>query len=565
MTEPIFAWSFEAGSIQAFLFDTGRLADAVGASLLVDRLTGDLGDEGRDLLSSVLKVVDPEKQIAFSRRGGGSFLALCPDRAVLERARLLWQAALLENAPGLRWSDGLGEGPEAQAAARQAMDKARANRAEAVSFPLAGPLTLRTPRTGLAAVPTDERALSRSDLADASTVARRRHQGQTGREGAQGRGLLGKFCSEAMDPNRLQWPRNMEREEDAAGREAVFPFVGEEREVAFIHADGNGLGAMLIRLQEALKGQPQKYIDTYSGFSRAISQASIDAARTATEQVLWPVAQQSEDFVMPARPLVLGGDDLSIIVRADLALEFTAVFLEAFEQASEKHLRGLKAELGGLDHLSAAAGVVFVKANFPFAAAAELSEHLCGRAKTLIKREAKEKNLAMPASALAFQRITASLEETDLPTAPWQNQTLTLGLPAYVLGRRSRDRACELPLWKDLQTLSQSLQTLGAPRGPARRWLMQLHQEPGLAAKTWQRMHEWAQKAGQSGDGQRWQATLQALSALRVPEPHLAPVSGPQAAWGDAPHWTPWPDALLVRDFMAFETSAQTEAAHGQA
>jgi hypothetical protein len=560
MSESTFAWNFEAASIQAFLFDTGRLADAVGASLLVDRLTGDLGDEGSDLLSSVLRVADPGRcLIWFSRRGGGSFLALCRERSVLERARLLWQAALIENAPGLRWSDGLGQGADEQAAARHALEQARSSRAEPVSFPLAGPLTLRTPRTGLAAVPTDDRALSRKDLADASTVARRRHA----QPQRAGRGLLAKFCSEAMNPAEIQWPRNMEREEDAGYADsAVFPFEGEEREVAFIHADGNGLGAMLLRLQESLKGAPQDYSKHYSAFSMAIAQTGIEAAKQATERVLWPVAKASDGCVMPARPLVLGGDDLSIIVRADLALDFTTEFLLAFERASKKHLEPLRQVLGGLDHLSAAAGVVFVKANYPFTAAAELSEHLCGRAKALIKREAKSKALPMPASALAFQRVTASLEEAELAHAPWKGQSLTLGLPAYVLGQRADSVDCELPRWKDLHALSDSLQTLGAPRGPARRWLMQLHQEPGLADKTWQRMHELGQRPEEA---ERWSATKKALLALRVQDPEQSPVAGHQAAWGDAKHWTPWPDALLVRDFMNIQTQTQGELDHGQA
>ena len=46
-------WTFECGSIQSFIFETGRLADAVGASLLVDRLTGDL-DETADAAATSL-------------------------------------------------------------------------------------------------------------------------------------------------------------------------------------------------------------------------------------------------------------------------------------------------------------------------------------------------------------------------------------------------------------------------------------------------------------------------------------------------------------------------------
>ena len=71
-------WAFECGSIQAFILETGRLADAVGASLLIDRLTGDLDEAAgatASLLQCVLNATKAAAEVEFSRRGGGSFIA----------------------------------------------------------------------------------------------------------------------------------------------------------------------------------------------------------------------------------------------------------------------------------------------------------------------------------------------------------------------------------------------------------------------------------------------------------------------------------------------------------
>ena len=58
--------------------------------------------------------------------------------------------------------------------------------------------------------------------------------------------------------------------------------------------------------------------------------------------------------------VILGGDDLTAIVRADLALDFTAAFLRAFAQSTGPLIAELRAAgVAGLpDRLSACAGVV---------------------------------------------------------------------------------------------------------------------------------------------------------------------------------------------------------------
>lgn len=197
------AWAFAALSIQTYILETGRLADAVGASLLVDQLTGDLtdGDDDNSLLALVMSAskVTLGTDLRFARRGGGAFIAVFDDREALCRTRLLWQAALHQNAPGLRWADGLGSGTHSGAAVEAARMACEDNgRVDLARLPEAGPLALRVARTGQPASVRRSLGEKRTEALDAATEARRRH-GAT--RAGQGR-LTDRFSTEPG----LAWP-----------------------------------------------------------------------------------------------------------------------------------------------------------------------------------------------------------------------------------------------------------------------------------------------------------------------------------------------------------------------
>ena len=47
-------------------------------------------------------------------------------------------------------------------------------------------------------------------------------------------------------------------------------------------------------------------------------------------------------YKYPIRPIILGGDDLTVIIRADLAIPFTECFLREFEQNTKELFSNLK-------------------------------------------------------------------------------------------------------------------------------------------------------------------------------------------------------------------------------
>jgi len=91
-----------------------------------------------------------------------------------------------------------------------------------------------------------------------------------------------------------------------------------------------------------------------------------------------PSASSGESF-LPIRPIIYGGDDLTIVCDGRIALSFAELYLHQFELKSAVTLGKYKIQQPR--NLSACAGVAIVRAHFPFARAYELSEELASEAK----------------------------------------------------------------------------------------------------------------------------------------------------------------------------------------
>ena len=183
--------------------------------------------------------------------------------------------------------------------------------------------------------------------------------------------------------------------------------VGVPSKVAVIHIDGNGVGGVMRRLDEvlsekggALKGElevAEGDSDTLRVFVLKISER-LDAAvklafRSAWERVAKLARKDAEDSnrrytAIPVVPVILGGDDVTVITSGDYALPFAAAYLRYYEEATgnDPILRYLTPPEGqDTGPMTAAAGVAIVKRNFPFHIAYELAEKLVDRAKKVGK------------------------------------------------------------------------------------------------------------------------------------------------------------------------------------
>jgi hypothetical protein len=215
----------------------------------------------------------------------------------------------------------------------------------------------------------------------------------------------------------------------------------ESRWLAVIHADGNGLGQIFINLEQYIEGDVsdnRNYIQQLRAFSLALDictrQAFVAALRVFADDHN-PHPHQKQRLCL--LPLVLGGDDLTVICDAQYALAFTHLFLQAFEQATQASAVisqvAAKAFGNSPGKLSACAGIAIVKPHFPFSTAYQLAEELTQSAK-LVKTIVRNGEQTIPCSAIDFhvlhdtrgtqldmirEKLTLQDEETHLYNRPY--------------------------------------------------------------------------------------------------------------------------------------------------
>lgn len=159
--------------------------------------------------------------------------------------------------------------------------------------------------------------------------------------------------------------------------------VGENH-IALVHIDGNNMGKMLNDLLNA--PDYQQSIQTMREFSKQVDkkyqavmkhlvQKLADGLKDADfHKKLRPVSKE-EKWLLPIRPIVRSGDDVTFVCNGKIGIALAEEFLTKLDKNSEIHVNGKKVKL------SACAGVAIVKSHFPFYRAYQLAEELCKSAK----------------------------------------------------------------------------------------------------------------------------------------------------------------------------------------
>ena len=496
-----YAYLFEARGIQKFLFSTGRLKDMLEGSELIDYICADNG-----LLDEALNSLGLADKVSSPRKAGGAFYLVFDEKLQAQRFQRAWRLLMSQWLPSLEKVDVISQAETAKSAVSQGIHQlAKQRNLIEVKLPSASPITERSPRTGQAVVMRDKYGKRGIESLDQATAILRNFKRPQESQSLTSR-FLGRPAD--IDIQSLHFPNNFESSSKDTNR---FP-LGKRGLVGLIHADGNGLGEILRLLNEACQdASDEVYIDLYRTFSEGMNQATVKAANKATHQVLLPAV--NEKGVMPARPLVLGGDDVSLIVKADLAIDFTKAFLEAFKQSSKEELAELKQKFinNGLEtsarklpeYLTACAGIVFMKSSQPFYQAYEVAEGLCKQAKVYSRQyiQATEDSSAsiIPAS-LAFYKINDSLiEEVDMmvetsmsvssPTA-----TYHLSLPAYMVDEVSLNSS-DVPSLSQLQQLNLILSDSRINARPLRQLATLMHLNIDQAKQVYKRWLQYSKRS----------------------------------------------------------------------
>ncbi|HSL81919.1 MAG TPA: hypothetical protein VLF66_04035, partial [Thermoanaerobaculia bacterium] len=217
-----------------------------------------------------------------------------------------------------------------------------------------------------------------------------------------------------------------------------------------VHADGNGLGQLFLRFESiarALAGEApsldRAYVDLYREFSveldRIAREVFAEVAYEAFGEARKVLPERDRPVhLLPVLPIIVGGDDLTVVCDGHRALPFVRLYLATLE----KRLAGLDRtqvltrvlqEHFGVPRFGMAAGVALVKPKFPFFSAYALAGQLTESAKA-VKQHVRSAGEAHPASALDFH-VTFESSMLDLPSAR-ERLVATRGKASYRLHGR---------------------------------------------------------------------------------------------------------------------------------
>lgn len=402
----------DTSGIQDYIFGSNRLRENVVASFLVELATGAW------VTTALENRVPGRHKLIFC--GGGNVAVLFDHLDEAKQVvRDLTLRALTE-APGLQFvaahvqfddsTRAIGGKTGVYADAIAQIRAAGQQRRDAHALPGLG-VTRVCRSTGQPAVGDDKEEPGRPVSAEVAAKT-----GRARRTAADQR--LYKFLRRGGIAKELLRTYAFSRELDDLGRTR-----GESSYIAVVHADGNGMGRRFQRLIERYPDAADNklLIGKIAEFSQALARTGRVALQRTLRRLIialdhdpafadlkasLPLALDRRPY-LPLRPIVFGGDDVTVVCDGRLGLTFAAAYLEEFRKAAATLPDGAPGY--------ACAGVAIVKTHYPFARAYALSVELCDEAKGLVRAEALRRSQpGFDAAAidwhLALSGISAPLE-----------------------------------------------------------------------------------------------------------------------------------------------------------
>jgi hypothetical protein len=448
MEEINYLYGAAVQGIQSFIFQTNELKDIVGASELVERICTETFAKFANNGESIL-------------RAAGNIKFIFNDRKDCEKAVLEFPKTVMEMAPGITISQAVvameGKNKDYSNASDELEKRLRIQRnkpVKPINLGLIG--TLHSRKTGLPVVNIDG-----DDYLDEATLKKKEASKVKKRNGVykEMTNLTRKAFADGTYPGKIT--DNIDSITDA------------NNWIAIVHADGNGLGQVV---QKICKNE-----NVAREFSTELEKATVTAAKTAST-----IFKDKE--IIPCRPIVIGGDDFTVVIRGSLALNYVNNYLTEFEKQTKILMSGIadkfEAELDAgqqeilRNGLSACAGIAYIKSSYPFYYGYNLAETLCSRAKADAKKpERINANGGLAPSCLMFHKVQDSFVTNfdsivTRELTPCSNVSFEYG-PYYIKDKTPDD----MMSIDSLKNLCEKLTTKdgGAIKSHLRQWITVLH------------------------------------------------------------------------------------------
>jgi hypothetical protein len=441
MSEEKFLYGAVVQDIQNFIFQTDNLKEIIGASELVESICKTQFDEFAVVGKPIVNAAGNIKHIFESREACEKAVLNFPKKVVLLAPGITISQAVVQMTGGNK---------DYETAAFELEKRLRTQRNKSMRSTTMGLLGMQRSRsTGLPVVEVKEyidveTKAKIKEYIDAATSAKIKHVDDT----ALVEKCFGKLDEGFKTTNKIDL------------------LTGNNNWMAVIHIDGNGMGQIV----QSISKNP----DQLHEFSEALEVATSVSAIQAFNEI------KLQDGVVPLRPIILGGDDLTMVCRGDLAMVYTLAYLRAFEDKTNSLSKIM--HVAGLNHnnLTACAGVAFVKASYPFHYAYDLAESLCLYAKIDSKKFATDN---LPPSSVLFHKVQDSfMEDFDaIKERVLQPQkTLSLMHGPYYLNEQ-HDRWTIDKLLQFAEMLNPEDEEANPVRSNLREWLSLLYQGRDIA------------------------------------------------------------------------------------
>ncbi len=425
--------------IQSFIFQTNKLKEIVGASELVENVCTSAFDDFATDGTSII-------------RAAGNIKHVFDTKATCAKAVREFPQKVMEMAPGITISQAVVSmnGKSFEDSITELEKKLKIQRNKPLNSTNIGLMgILRSRKTGMPAV-----CKKGEDYFDEASKAKQ------------------DVVNTNKEPSVSTLYKNIFGEIDAKKvTTEIEKFPSHNDWLSVIHADGNGLGKVIQKM-----GSNK---DEFKKFSKNLDIATKKAAKNAYNKISDDYKLSELDTV-PLRPIVLGGDDLTVICRADIALDFTEAFLAEFEDQTNKYLANIfKNNNLGFDHLTACAGIAYIKSSFPFYFAYDLAESLCGKAKKDAKSPDYVKEGLAP-SCLMFYKVKDSFTEDYNDMV---ERELRAGSTCFDFGPYYKDSVNNRWTVGDLKNYVRKLNGKdgNALKSHFRQWLNLMHENQSLA------------------------------------------------------------------------------------
>ncbi|WP_040214159.1 hypothetical protein [Clostridium polynesiense] len=369
---------WEVSKKQDYIFKSNRLAESIGASIIVKKLEKPSGyglEEDR-----------------FIMQGGGNALHLFKDGESADRFIKSYSLNTLKEYPGVELfivkEDLNLQDDDVKVAVKnayKALEKKKTQRENSLSQAGFG-IEHDCHSTGLPAVrfsieDGDRRYISRE--VDVKKYIAKKQEG---------------YFKE-LEPSDYEFSKEIED----------LILEGEKSYISVVHIDGNSMGKMVRSIEEKIikeQGESQedfnqRYIKALKEFSSIVSSGYSHAFKKTCEAIGKYMRENKYDGLLPLRPLILAGDDVTFLCNSYVSVEASRLFLQELEKITV-NLHDLS-----LGKLYACAGIATVKKGYPFIKAYELAEQLCQNAKTMLLIQGYEN-----ASALDFHIAQGDVNKT---------------------------------------------------------------------------------------------------------------------------------------------------------